>query len=236
MKIHIVMHESFESPGAIEVWAKNKGHEISYTKLYEGNSFPERCDFDFLFVMGGPQSPATTMEECPHFDAKKEIAFIQKTIEEKKILLGICLGAQFIGEALGAKFDHSPNREIGVYPVELTEDGKQDPVFSIFPEKMMIGHSHGDMPGLTKEYKVLATRKGCPRQIVRYTPKIYGFQCHFEFTAEAIEGMIENNAHELEEYKGLPYIETAEQLRSHNYNEMNQFLFKFLDNISGAIR
>ena len=67
------MHESFESPGAIEVWAKNKGHEISYTKLYEGNSFPERCDFDFLFVMGGPQSPATTMEECPHFDAKKEM-------------------------------------------------------------------------------------------------------------------------------------------------------------------
>lgn len=44
--------------------------------------------------------------------------------------------------------------------------------------------------------------------------------------------MIENNAHELEEYKGRPYIETAEQLRAHNYSEMNQFLFNFLDKIS----
>ena len=88
------------------------------------------------------------------------------------------------------------------------------------------------MPGLTPESKILATSEGCPRQIVRYAPKIYGFQCHFEFTPEAIEGMIENNAHELEEYKNLPYIETAEQLRGHDYNEMNNLLFRFLDEVS----
>ncbi len=226
------MHESFESPAAIEIWAQKKGCEITYTKLYEGDTFPQETNFDFLVVMGGPQSPATTLEECPHFDAKKEIAFIQKAIQEKTILLGVCLGAQFIGEALGAHFDHSPNREIGVFPVTLTEDGKQDSIIGTFPEKFMVGHWHGDMPGLTPDSKVLATSEGCPRQIVRYAPKIYGFQCHFEFTPEAIDAMIENNAHELEEYKGLPYIETAEQLRAHDYNEMNQFLCNFLDKIS----
>lgn len=229
MKVHIVMHESFESPAAIEIWAQKKGYDVTYTKLYEGNTFPESIDFDFLVVMGGPQSPETTIEECPHFDAKKEIAFIQKAIENKKILLGVCLGAQFIGEALGARFDHSPNREIGVFPVTLTEDGKQDTIFSTFPEKFMVGHWHGDMPGLTPDSKILATSEGCPRQIVSYSPKIYGFQCHFEFTPKAIEAMIENNAHELEQYKELPYIETAEQLRAHDYTEMNQFLFEFLD-------
>ncbi len=226
------MHEGFESPAAIEIWAKNKGYDISYTKLYEGDVFPEKCDFDFLVVMGGPQSPATKLGECPHFDAKKEIVFVQKAIKEKKILLGVCLGAQFIGEALGAKFDHSPNREIGVFPIMLTEDGKRDPIFSAFPEKFMVGHWHGDMPGLTKESKVLAVSKGCPRQIVRYAPTIYGFQCHFEFTPEAIDGMIANNAHELKEYKDLPYIENAEQLRGHNYSEMNKFLFEFLEKIT----
>jgi GMP synthase (glutamine-hydrolysing) len=226
------MHESFESPAAIETWAKNKGHNIAYTKLYEGDTFPEECNFDFLVVMGGPQSPETTTEECPHFDAKKEIAFIKKAIEQNKILLGACLGAQFIGEALGAHFGHSPNREIGAFPITLTEDGKQDPIFSTFPEKFMVGHWHGDMPGLTPESKILATSEGCPRQIVRYAPKIYGFQCHFEFTPEAIEAMIENNAHELEEHKGLPYIQTAEQLRSNDYSEMNKLLFSFLDKIT----
>lgn len=226
------MHESFESPAAIETWAKNKGYDVTYTKLYEGNTFPEECNFDFLVIMGGPQSPETTIEECPHFDAKKEIAFIKKAIEQNKILLGACLGAQFIGEAMGAHFGHSPNREIGVFPITLTEDGKQDPMFSTFPEKFMVGHWHGDMPGLTAESKILATSEGCPRQIVRYAPKIYGFQCHFEFTPEAIEAMIENNAHELEENKGLPYIQTADQLRKNDYSEMNKLLFIFLDKIT----
>ena len=226
------MHESFESPAAIEIWAKKKGFDITYTRQYVGDTFPEECNFDFLVVMGGPQSPATTLEECPHYDAKKEIAFIKKAIDQNKILLGACLGAQLIGEALGGKFGHSPNREIGVFPITLTEDGKQDPIIGTFPEKFLVGHWHGDMPGLTPESKILATSEGCPRQIVRYAPKIYGFQCHFEFTPEAIEGMIENNAHELEEYKNLPYIETAEQLRGHDYNEMNNLLFRFLDEVS----
>jgi GMP synthase (glutamine-hydrolysing) len=232
MKLHIVMHENFESPAAIEIWAKNKGAEISYTKIYQGDKFPDSCDFDFLVIMGGPQSPATTIEECPYFDAQKEIAFIKKAVAENKILLGVCLGAQFIGEALGAHFDHSPNREIGVFDVSLTDDGKQDPIFGKFPASFPVGHWHGDMPGLTSESKVLATSQGCPRQIVRYAPKIYGFQCHFEFTPQAIEGMIKNNSHELEEYKNLPYIETVEQLRGHNFDEMNNLLFDFLDKMS----
>ncbi|MES2409497.1 MAG: hypothetical protein V4509_04350 [Patescibacteria group bacterium] len=232
MKLHIIMHESFEAPAAIEIWAQNKGYKITYTKLYEGDAFPTEYNFDFLVIMGGPQSPATTLEECPHFDAQKEIEFIKKAISENKIILGVCLGAQFIGEALGAHFDHSPNREIGVFPLILTEDGKQDPIFSEFPEKFIVGHWHGDMPGLTPESKVLATSEGCPRQIVRYSSKIYGFQCHFEFTPDAIEAMIQNNAHELEEYKGQSYIQTADELRANDYSGINQLLFKFLDKLT----
>ncbi len=226
------MHESFETPAAIETWAQQKGCNVTYTRSHEGDVFPGECNFDFLVVMGGPQSPETTIEECPHFDAKKEIAFIKKAIDEGKKLLGVCLGAQMIGEALGAKFDHSPNKEIGVFPVVLTEDGKQDAIFSVFPEKFMVGHWHGDMPGLTPESKILATSEGCPRQIVRYAPKIYGFQCHFEFTPKAIEGMIENSMEELEKYKRLPYIQTTEELRKNNYFEMNRLLFTFLDKVS----
>jgi GMP synthase (glutamine-hydrolysing) len=232
MKIHIIMHESFESAAAIEIWAKQRGHDVIYTRLYNGDKFPEECDFDFLVIMGGPQSPATTTLECPHFDAQKEIEFIKKAIAEDKIILGVCLGAQFIGEALGAKFDHSPNREIGMFPLTLTNDGKQDKIFSKFPEKFMVGHWHGDMPGLTADSKVLATSEGCPRQIIYYGPKIYGFQCHFEFTPDAIEAMIENNAHELKDYKGLPYIQTADGLRSNDYIEMNKLLFIFLDQLT----
>ena len=230
MRLHIIMHESFEAPAAIETWAKRKEHEITYTRLYNSDIFPQNADdIDFLIVMGGPQSPATTKEECPHFNAKKEIEFIKKAINKGIIVLGVCLGAQLIGEALGAKFAHSPNREIGVFELTLTDDVKDDPVFSKFPQKFLVGHWHGDMPGLTPESKILAISEGCPRQVVRYTPKVYGFQCHFEFTPEAIAGMIKNCGNELEVGNDLPYVQTEEELIKHDYESFNKLLYIFLD-------
>lgn len=230
MKVHIVMHESFEAPAAIELWAKHKNHTITYTRLYNGDHLPKNAtEIDFLVIMGGPQSPATTQKECPYFDAKTEIGFIKGVINEKKLVLGVCLGAQLIGEALGAKCDHSPNREIGVFELTLTEDAKDDPVFSKFPKKFLVGHWHGDMPGLTQESKVLATSNGCPRQVIRYSPRVYGFQCHFEFTSEAVEEMITHCGYELTKWKSQPYIQNAEELRRKSYDSMNKLLFSFLD-------
>jgi GMP synthase (glutamine-hydrolysing) len=72
-----------------------------------------------------------------------------------------------IGEALGASYEHSPNREIGVFPITLTEEGKNDTIVGKFPGTFPVGHWHGDMPGLTPNAAVLATSEGCPRQIVR---------------------------------------------------------------------
>ena len=224
------MHESFEAPAAIEKWLQNNGHQIEYTKIYNGDTFPGVVDdIDFLFVMGGPQSPATTVEECPYFDVKKEISFIKKIIDAEKPVVGVCLGAQLIGESLGAKFEHSPSREIGVFGLTLTDAGKKDSIFSKFPEKFMVGHWHGDMPGLTEDSEVLAYSEGCPRQIVRYRQKVYGLQCHLQFNSEAVEGMIENCSDELEKYSSHPYIQGAEKLRNNDYHKMNSLLYKLLD-------
>lgn len=232
MKLHIIVHESFESPGSIEQWAKNKNHQISYTRLYQNEQLPAGTDdFDFLIIMGGPQSPATSLQECSYFDSKKEINFIKQAIDNDKAVFGVCLGAQLIGEALGAKFEHSPNREIGVFDITLTEAAKNDPIFCKLPNKFAVGHWHGDMPGLTPDCEILAFSEGCPRQIIKYSPKVYGFQCHLEFNLEAIEDMIENSSEELEKYKNLPYIQSPELLRKNDYNQMNQYLFRFLDYI-----
>lgn len=95
MKIHVIVHEHFESPGAYQIWAEQRGHKMSFTKLYEQQALPEAIDgFDFLLIRGGPQSPAATTKECPYFNAKAEIALIQKAIAANKIVVGVCLGAQ----------------------------------------------------------------------------------------------------------------------------------------------
>lgn len=230
MNVHFVVHESFEAPGAILDWALDRGHSVSYTRIYEGDRMPESVnDIDFLVVMGGPQSPYTTKEECPYYDAQAEVDLISKAVEAKKYVFGVCLGAQLIGQSFGGQCVASPNREIGVFPLRMLQAAKEDPIFANFPEEFLVGHWHGDMPGLTEESVLLAESDGCPRQIVRFNDRSYGFQCHFEFTPEVIELMIENSTEELEKYADLPYVESAEVLRAHDYAPINQRLFEFLD-------
>jgi GMP synthase (glutamine-hydrolysing) len=230
MNVHFIVHEVFEAPAALETWARDRGHTVSFSRVYQYEPLHiAQAAIDLLIVMGGPQSPATTSEECQHYDAAAEIALIQRVLAQGGRVLGVCLGAQLLGEAFSAHFEHSPNREIGVFPVTLTEAGAKDPFLGALPREFPCGHWHGDMPGLSAEAAVLAVSAGCPRQIVRYSPRAYGFQCHFEFTAEAIEGMIRHSTSELEQYRNLPFIQSEALLRSHNYSEINSLLFEFLD-------
>ena len=229
MHIHFIQHEHFEAPGAYLDWANQKGHTTSTSRVYQNEALPNSTNYDLLVVLGGPQDPATTTEQSPHFNAKAEIACIKQAIDANKKVIGVCLGAQLIGETLGAKFAHSPNREIGLFNLELNPEASNDPFFKTQNQTLPCGHWHGDMPGLTDQSKVLATTSGCPRQIVKYSDKVYGFQCHFEFTPEVIELMIQNCSHELEKYKDQPYIQNAETLRKNDYRPANHTIFAFLD-------
>lgn len=235
MHIHFIIHEYFEAPGAYEVWGKNRGCSMSYSRVYQGDPLPEDLlSTDLLIIMGGPQSPATTLKECPWFDAQAEIRLIGRAIEAGKTVIGVCLGSQLIGEALGAAFCHSPEKEIGKFPVRLTDAGKANPLFEDFGHELNVGHWHNDMPGLTPQAKVLAYSEGCPRQIVQYGERIYGFQCHMELTPEVVELLIEHSQNDLSRAAEFRFVETAEKLRSHDYREMNQVLFSFLDKLTAS--
>ncbi|HDR2373211.1 TPA: type 1 glutamine amidotransferase [Enterobacter asburiae] len=235
MHIHFIIHEHFEAPGAYEVWGKSRGCSMSYSRVYQGDPLPEDLlSTDLLIIMGGPQSPATTLEECPWFDAQAEKALIGRAIEAGKTVIGVCLGSQLIGEALGAAFCHSPEKEIGKFPVRLTEAGKANPLFEDFGHELNVGHWHNDMPGLTPQAKVLAYSEGCPRQIVQYGERVYGFQCHMELTPEVVELLIEHSQNDLSRAAEFRFVETAEKLRSHDYREMNQVLFSFLDKLTAS--
>lgn len=233
MHIHFIIHEHFEAPGAYEIWGISRGCSLSYTRVYQGDPLPEELGgIDLLIIMGGPQSPATTREECPWFDAQAEKALISRAIEAGKTVIGVCLGSQLIGEALGAAFCHSPEKEIGKFPVRLTDAGKANPLFEGFGSVLNVGHWHNDMPGLTPQAKVLAYSEGCPRQIVQYSERVYGFQCHMELTPEVVELLIEHSQNDLRRAGEFRFVETAEKLRSHDYREMNQVLFSFLDKLT----
>ncbi|PCJ99510.1 MAG: GMP synthase [Zetaproteobacteria bacterium] len=232
MRLHFIVHEIFEGPGAFDIWAQNKGYKCSYSRVYLGDKLPVSSDnYDFLIILGGPQSPATTKEECAHFDSIAEQTIIKHFIENSKMVLGICLGAQLIGEALKAPYDHSPFKEIGAYPITLTKEGRENSKLSHFPFTTTVGHWHSDMPGLTNDAKLLAYSDGCPRQIVEYSSLIYGFQCHLEFTPALVDLLIDHSVEERKALSDEQYVQSSDTLRSNDYSEMNMLLFEFLDKL-----
>jgi GMP synthase (glutamine-hydrolysing) len=235
MKVHFVIHEAFEAPGAYEDWVKSRGHSPSYSRVYANEALSDAVeDIDLLVVMGGPQDPSTTTEECPHFDAAAERALIATCINAGKAVVGVCLGSQLIGEALGASYSHSPEKEIGKYPIMLTEAGKGNSKFSHFGEVLSVGHWHNDMPGLTDKATIIAVSEGCPRQIIEFSDLVYGFQCHMEFTSDVVELLIAASEAELATLTDRRFVQQPEALRKNDWHEMNEKLFEFLDKLVAA--
>ena len=118
MKIVWIQHESFEGPEYIREWAKNRGHEISGVMAFDNQPLPALDTFDLLVVMGGPMSV--------HDDAifpwiQTEKRFLKEAITAGKSILGICLGAQLLADALGAGVRKNLYREIGWFDVRLCD-------------------------------------------------------------------------------------------------------------------
>ena len=235
MKVHFVLHETFEVPGAYLKWAQERGHQVTTTKVYENEALPETVDeIDFLIVMGGPQSPDEDREAFPYYDPQAEIELIQKAIKSDRYIVGVCLGAQLLSVAYGAEYEHSPEREIGVFPITLTEAGLEDEHVKVLGPTLITGHWHGDMPGLSEDAVVLATSQGCPCQIIRFSPKHYAFQAHLEFDPEAVDLLIAADGEDVleEQSQNLNFVQQPDVIRNYDYREMNAKLYAFLDSLT----
>lgn len=222
MKIQFIIHTDSEQPGAILPWTKEMGYHTAICRPFAGEALPTVRDFDWLVIMGGPQS---LLESHLYPYLQDEIALIQEVLKTHKVVLGICLGAQLLGEAFGAKTEKSPHKEVGVFPIARREE---DPLLEQLPGVFSVVHWHSDMPGLTPSSTVLAASEGCPRQIVRYSPQAYGLQCHLEPALEDIKEMIVNNEDDL---KPGRFIQTKEELLRHDYPSINQSMHAILNNL-----
>lgn len=223
MRIHYIIHAPFENLGVIEDWIIKHKHAATGTHTYRGEQLPDVTEFDFLIVMGGPQS-AITLDQYPYL--QQEIELIRQAIQANKAILGVCLGAQLLGVALGAAAENSPHKEIGIYPIETTEAAEHDALFKLFPKHFPVMHWHGDMPGLSEECVLLAGSAGCPRQAFRYGDKVYGFQFHLEFTPENVIDLLTHCGDDLASGK---YVSEAEELMALDLQAINQKMHMTLD-------
>lgn len=191
MSALILKNTPSEGPGTIGDFLLKNG--IHYKVVDCGKEkIPEAKDFDVLVMMGGPMS-VNEEEIYPYI--KKEMALVREFIAEGKKVFGVCLGAQIMAKALGAKVYVGPEKEIGWYDIELTEDGLRDslikklavhPRAGDFWKRFKVFHWHGETFDIPDGAIRLAKSEMYPNQAFRYGNNAYAFQFHIEVTKEMI--------------------------------------------------
>jgi GMP synthase (glutamine-hydrolysing) len=146
MRILFILHAPFETPGYIEDWAASKKCELSYSAPFKGEKLPHGSSFDIIVSMGGPQSAVSDLNKYLYL--KDEVELMRGALKARTPVFGFCLGAQLLGEALGASAERSHHKEIGIFPILLTEKGMQDPLLANLSQELAVFHWHSDMPGL----------------------------------------------------------------------------------------
>ena len=184
-RILVFQHVGHEILGTLHPLLRDAGFRIRHVNFgRHPGADASMSRYDGLVVLGGPMG-AYEAEKYPHLNT--EIACIREAIDEDKPVLGICLGAQLIAAALGAKVTRHQETEIGWYDVSLTEEGKSDAVLGQLAPTEKIFQWHGDTFQLPAGTTWLARSAICPHQAFRYGTKVYGFQFHLEVDEPMIE-------------------------------------------------
>jgi len=182
--IIIIKHIDIEGPETLGEYLKSKGYPLKIVDLHLGDKLPEDLsDVEAVVCLGGPMN---VYEEDKYPFLKEENAFIKKIIKNEIPYLGICLGSQLLAKACGARVTKSPVKEVGWFNVDLTGEGKKDPLYQGMEKSIDVFQWHEDAFAIPKNGKWLACAEGCVHQSFRAGTCAYGIQFHIEITDKSI--------------------------------------------------
>ena len=224
MHAHVLQHVPFEGLGSIEPWLTARQARVTWTRFFEDPSLPEAADVDLLIALGGPMS-VNDENLLPWLRAEK--SFIARAIASGSPVLGICLGAQLIANALGARVYPGPHKEIGWHPVHGTS---AEPGSFAFPAEFLAFHWHGETFDLPPGAVCLASSDACSHQAFRFGRNVLGLQFHLETTPASLGALVERCRDEL--IAGGSYVQTEDALRDakpQTYATINALMATVLD-------
>lgn len=189
-----IRHVHFEDLGTFEQTLTAAGYNIDYLDigLHELRTLDPLLP-DLLVMLGGPVG-VYEAEAYPFLADEQRI--LEARLEMRRPTLGICLGAQQMAVALGAKVAPTGIKEIGFSPLTLTHAGRQGPLRHL--EGVSVFHWHGDAFAVPEGAVNLASTPLCGSQAFALGPNVLGLQFHPEVNACAgIESWLVGHAAEL---------------------------------------
>jgi GMP synthase (glutamine-hydrolysing) len=183
--VNVIRHLAFEDLGSFSSVLQAHGYKINYVDAgYDDLSQIDAVSDGLLVILGGPISVNDTAM-FPFLD--EEISLLKQRIAADRPTLGICLGAQMIARALGAKVYPGDEKEIGWYDLSLTAAGEQSALRYLDAKHCSMLHWHGETFDLPVGAALLASSEKFPHQAFSYGKNILALQFHPEVTQRSME-------------------------------------------------
>jgi GMP synthase (glutamine-hydrolysing) len=181
VRVLVLQHIACEHPGVFSEVMRDRGVEQVPVELDENEPLPDWREFDAVLAMGGPMG---AVDDAEHPWLAPEKRLVREAVDEGRPFLGVCLGVQLLAAALDAPVYPAERPEVGLLPVELTPEGRDDPLFAGVEEPLVSLQWHGDTFDLPDGSALLARSPVVPNQAFRAAERAYGVQFHLEVTGE----------------------------------------------------
>jgi GMP synthase (glutamine-hydrolysing) len=188
-----IRHVPFEDLGILEDALGRASYEVRYREAgLDDLGAADLAEADLLVVLGGPIG---AYEEDRYPFLADELRVIERRLRLGAPTLGVCLGAQLLARALGARVYSGPTKEIGWGEVQLTDAGRGSPLRHLGGASVL--HWHGDTFDLPAGAELLASTAACRNQAFRIGPEVLGLQFHAEVLSSRVEQWLIGHASEL---------------------------------------
>ena len=189
----VLRHVAFEDLGVFAAGLASRGFELHWRQA--GVDEMAEADWlhaDLVIVLGGPIAVYET-DRYPWLD--RQVGLLQRRLAAGGATLGVCLGAQLIAAALGARVYPGRVKEIGWAPVTLSQAALAGPLRAL--EGVPVLHWHGDTFDLPSGATLLASTPHTPHQAYEVGGHVLGLQFHPEFDPRCIEAWLIGHTGEL---------------------------------------
>ena len=186
MRLRCLQHVPFEGPEEIAHWARERGHSLGITRLFRDEPLPTIEEFDWLIVMGGPMS---VHDERLYPWLTDEKSLITHCLQERRFILGVCMGSQLLAECLGAPVYRNAVKEVGWLPVLLHAEVAAGSLLEGLSAELTVLHWHGETYDLPRGCLHLAESEGCVVPAFEH-PMALGLQFHFETTRNGLRQLV----------------------------------------------
>jgi GMP synthase-like glutamine amidotransferase len=150
------------------------------------------ASFDWLILLGGPMG---ARDEERHPWLRREKQLLRAALDEGKRVLGICLGAQILAEALGSVVSRNPEPEIGWFQVRRVEGATLSPFAAVLPAEFTPLH--------------LLRSEACEQQAFARGSRIVGLQFHLEKSGDDTQELLRHGA---DDFVEAPFVQRPEAL------------------------